>query len=63
MTSAEIQRLEILTGLRIKRQLNGWLWIYKEYQGEEIQATDVDAIADFINIQAGAMAIVTGQGL
>ena len=63
MTSAEIERLEILTGLRIKRQPTGWLWVYQKYQGEDPQGTEVDAIADFINMQNLALTIVTRQGL
>ena len=63
MTPAEIERLEILTGVRIKRHQNGWLWMYQKYQAEDPQATEVDAIADFINLKSAAIAIVTGQGL
>lgn len=57
MTQAELNYLEVATGLTITRSEQGWLWVWKKYQGNDYKAREIEAIADFINIQAAAIAI------
>ena len=60
MTQEELNYLEQATGLKITRSEQGWLWVWKKYQGNEYKERAIESVADFIDVQLSAVDILLG---